>query len=166
MLSNETIQVVYPGAVGTEDSPFDVDHDSYKTFRHGCGWAVTKSYLRFIRIEVDATVGEDALSSTANSYRTDEENLKRTTFFSPVEGNREQPNLGDEAHIVYGIDPERCRSARLLIRSKNATLDVLYGGCDSSEETANLAITPISETALLNGVLTVARDALRNLDRA
>jgi hypothetical protein len=168
MLSDATVQSLNPGAVAEESPPMDRNLDGFQQFSHSCDWeAANADYVRFVSFELTGVLDneDDPVETVAGTYTGFAARLADSTNIVQIEGQHPEPNLGDEANIIYGIDTSGCRTARLLIRSQNAKLDVTYGGCDRGPGEL-LASAPMNQTAMMNGVLTMARDALQHLNAA
>lgn len=163
LLSEPTVQALSPGATG-QQTELDSDYGDFKILQHGCRWsAVSGDYVRFIRVDIHSVT--DDLETVTGTFQHKVAGLADSTNIVQVEGQRPEPGLGDEAHIIYGIDTEGCRTARMLIRIKNADIDVTYGGCDRPPGEFTLATEPISETYMMNGIHTMAQDAVQNLTK-
>lgn len=166
LLSNATVQAIYPGATGKERGTSDRDLYGLKQFSRRCTWEfVTGDYIRHVMVSARGMAGDaGAVDTMTDGYRAEVARLKSSKLVPRIDGQRSLPNLGDEATIVYGSGGEVCRLARIVVRSKNVHFEVMYGGCDRKPGQL-LPLTPISETSMLNGVQTMARDVLQQISR-
>lgn len=162
LLGTTTVQTLYPKAAGKDDNS-DSQEDGYKDVQHSCDWDADTDNVRFMSLDLHGIVGDEALDTVMGVYR--DEDLAHTTPIDKVEGQRSVPNLGDESNLIYGTQNDGCRLARLTLRSHNAVVDVSYGGCDPVGEFGG-ATNPISDNTVLNGVMTMAREALQHLNSA
>lgn len=164
LLSDTTVQTLYPKATGKDDKSDD-QLDGSQDINHTCNWDAETEYVRFMSLDLQGEVGDGALDTVTSTYHDTDRNLTDSTPIDKVEAQRPVPNLGDEANLIYGTQDDGCRLARLTVRSQNAVVDVSYGGCDPTGDLSGKT-NPISDSDALNGVMTMARAALQHLASA
>lgn len=165
LMGGATVESVYPGAKGEEvdqDTP-ELDNNYYNRECHYSAGGEGDFGMRFMTFRLQVVTGQDALDTTKGTYPDFVANLPRSVNIPTVEGQKTVPGYGEEAHLIYGIDSEKCRSAFLFIRSQNATIMVQYGGCNKA---GGMDLRAIDQTTALNGVYTVAHEVLAHLAAA
>ena len=162
LMSGPTLESVYPGAKGEEDDQ-DTQELENNFYTHSCDFSAGGKGdfgMRFMTYRIQVMTGQGALSTTRGTYPDFVAQLPKSVNIPTVEGQKTVPGYGEEAHLIYGIDSENCRSAFLFIRSQNATILVHYGGCNRS---GGMELHAIDQTAALNGVYTVAHEVMAHL---
>ncbi|MFI5693253.1 hypothetical protein ACIA58_15520 [Kribbella sp. NPDC051586] len=161
LIGSTTVQSVYPGATGEEvDQDTELDNAYYSRECRFSAGGKGDFGMRFMTVQLDVTTGQDALFVTKGTYPGFVAHLPKSVNIRQIEGQKTVPGYGDEAHLIYGIDSESCRSAFLYILSQNATMMVQYGGCNNA---GHMDLRAIDQTTTLNGVYTVAHEALSHL---
>jgi len=162
LLGSPTLQSVYPGATGEEsdqDTP-ELENNYYSRECHYSAGGKGDFGLRFMTVRLHVVTGEGALDTTKGTFPAFVAHLPQSINIPTIEGQKAVRGYGDEAHLIYGIDSENCRTAFLLIRSQNATIQVRYGGCNSS---GGMELHAIDQTTALNGLYTVAHEVMAHL---
>lgn len=168
LLDPPVLTYIYPGAQGDEAEPQDTEELDATYHSRTCDWSDggKGDYgIRFLTVTLHVVVGADALSAVQGTYPGFVSDLPNSTNLTDVEAQQAVPGYGDEAHLIYGIDTEHCRSAFLLVRVQNATVEVHYGGCDTPRR-GSLDLNPIDRKTVLNGIYTASHAVLSHLATA
>lgn len=158
LLSHRALTEIYPGAHGKETDTHtpEVGNDFYG---RRCEWENDGSgdFIRFLDADIEVMTGEDALSTVQGTFPTFVKNLPKSVNITTVEGQKTLSGYGDDAHLIYGIDTEGCRSAFMLTRIQNATAEIQYGGCNVD---GPMDLSPVATKVTLNGLYTAAHSIL------
>ncbi|MEV5962526.1 hypothetical protein AB0L70_12235 [Kribbella sp. NPDC051952] len=162
LVSPPALESLYPGAKGEED---DVDTPALENdyYSHECRFSSGGSGdfgIRFMSVRVYVLTGQHALQTNRGTYVDDVAHLSRSVNIRTVEGQKAVRGYGEEAHLIYGLDSENCRTAFLLVRTQNAELTLKYGGCNSP---GGMDLEPVDRTTALNGLYTETHEVLTNL---